>query len=136
MRSRSTAGLDHRLGHIDNQDRRPAARRRFLLPLLALCAQGLAADPAMSSGLAIPAPERQSELRHLLTQDCGSCHGLRLLGGLGPPLLPRALANKPVEYLVAVILHGQSGTAMPPWRPLLSSADALWLARTLKGDVP
>ena len=30
--------------------------------------------------------ERQTELRNLVHQDCGSCHGMRLTGGLGPAL--------------------------------------------------
>ena len=33
-----------------------------------------------------PPPERQRELAHLLQRDCGSCHGGRLTGGLGPAL--------------------------------------------------
>lgn len=109
--------------------RSTGAKPWLLWGLLAASSPGIAVE-------SVPAPERQAQLQHLLTQDCGSCHGLRLAGGLGPPLLPEALANKPIEYLVAVILHGQTGTAMPPWRPLLSPADATWLARTLKGEVP
>lgn len=76
-------------------------------------------------------PQRQTELQYLLTQDCGSCHGLTLRGGLGPPLLPENLAGKSVEYLRETILQGRPGTAMPPWRGLLSDADAEWLARRL-----
>lgn len=32
------------------------------------------------------APEREKELETLLYQDCGSCHGMTLKGGLGPAL--------------------------------------------------
>ena len=106
------------------------------LSLLAALCGASAADPSAVDGVGPPSPERQAQLRHLLVQDCGSCHGLKLSGGLGPPLLSETLANKPVEYLASVILHGQTGTAMPPWHPLLSPADATWLAQTLKGDVP
>ena len=60
---------------------------------------------------AAPDAERQATLEHLLIQDCGSCHGLRMTGGLGPALTPQALAGKPRESLVATILHGRSGTA-------------------------
>jgi cytochrome c55X len=28
------------------------------------------------------------------------------------------------------------GTAMPPWRPLLTEAEALWIADYLKGETP
>jgi len=70
-----------------------------------------------------------------LKQDCGACHGLRLTGGLGPPLTPRALKDKSAGSLVATIVSGRPGTAMPPWRPFLSEAEAEWLvARLQKGE--
>jgi cytochrome c55X len=75
---------------------------------------------------------RQDELLYLLKQDCGSCHGMRLLGGLGPALLPENLAAASVEDLTAIILHGRPGTAMPPWKALLTEADARWLSHLLK----
>lgn len=71
---------------------------------------------------------RQSELMHLLKQDCGSCHGLTLKGGLGPALLPETLNGKPKELLVTTILEGRPGTAMPPWKAMLSQDDAEWIA--------
>lgn len=93
----------------------------------------------LSTGGAIAAAQpdalRQDELRHLLKQDCGSCHGLTLRGGLGPALLPDNLAGKPAEFLMQTILDGRPGTAMPPWRPLISEADAAWLVqRLLQGE--
>lgn len=86
---------------------------------------------------ALPSAERQKELRHLLTQDCGSCHGLTLQGGLGPALTPGALSGKPVELLQATILYGRTGTAMPPWRTFINEAESLWLAeKLLQGEAP
>ena len=82
------------------------------------------------------APDRALVLRYLLIQDCGSCHGLTLGGGLGPPLQRQSLADKPVPYLAAVILHGRPGTAMPPWSAFLSATEGEWLARELKGENP
>jgi cytochrome c55X len=79
---------------------------------------------------------RQAELRHLLLHDCGSCHGMTLQGGLGPALLPKALAGKPDAFLKYTILNGRSGTPMPPWRDILSDADVTWIVRALrKGDL-
>ncbi len=83
------------------------------------------------SAAAGPDALRQSELRHLLLQDCGSCHGLTLKGGLGPSLLPASLDGKPESLLVHTILDGRPGTAMPPWRPLLSESDVVWLVEQL-----
>lgn len=103
--------------------------RRALLVLLA----GLV--PAVSV-LAGPPPERQRELLYLLRQDCGSCHGMTLKGGLGPPLLPQALAGKPAATLVATILYGRAATPMPPWRGLLSEAEATWLVEQLRQGMP
>lgn len=75
--------------------------------------------------------ERQIELIYLLKQDCGSCHGMTLQGGLGPALLPESLANKPPEFLVQTILDGRPSTAMPPWRELLTKTEITWLVDTL-----
>ena len=75
--------------------------------------------------------ERQQELQNLLIQDCGSCHGLLMKGGLGPALLPSSLGDKPADYISAIILNGLPGTAMPPWRFLISTAEAQWLAAQL-----
>lgn len=74
---------------------------------------------------------RQQALEHLLLQDCGSCHGMTLRGGLGPALLPDQLRVKDPEALARIIRDGLPGTAMPPWGPLLSSADIEWLASRL-----
>jgi len=75
--------------------------------------------------------EREQELKNLLVQDCGSCHGLQMKGGLGPALLPETLQGKSAEYLSTVILHGRSGSAMPPWKALLTPAEARWIADQL-----
>lgn len=118
---------------------------RFAAQLTAVLASGLAvlaiaslialaAIPAVAA--AEPSAERQAVLRSLLTQDCGSCHGLTLGGGLGPSLQAQALDGKPAEYLVATILYGRPGTAMPPWQPFLSDGEAVWLARLLKQQTP
>ena len=83
----------------------------------------------------IPA-SRANELEHMVLQDCGSCHGLTRKGGLGLPLTTGALAHAEREVLALIILDGVPGTAMPPWRPLLSEAEALWIADYLKGETP
>ena len=98
---------------------------------------------ALSLSIALPlsagetlSVERQQELRNLLIQDCGSCHGLTMRGGLGPALLPEILQGKSRDYLTTVILEGRPGTAMPGWRPLLSEDEARWMAdRLLQGDL-
>ena len=105
----------------------PSTWCRHLLPVLCL-ALPLAA-------IAGPSGARQVELRHLLIQDCGSCHGMTLKGGLGPALLPEMLAGKPDALLVNTILLGRPGTAMPPWQDLLSEEDAVWLVEQLRAGV-
>ncbi|WP_217126355.1 c-type cytochrome [Hydrogenophilus thiooxidans] len=81
-----------------------------------------------------PAPtfERQRAIVHLVRQDCGACHGMTLQGGLGPPLTPEALAEKPEEGLVATIRQGRPGTPMPPFAPFLSEDEARWIVERLK----
>ena len=77
------------------------------------------------------ASEHQQKLIRMVRQDCGSCHGMRLTGGLGPALTREALADKPVESLVSTIYHGRPGTPMAGWRTMLSLADAQWIAQQL-----
>lgn len=117
------------------------ARTVLAAVLTAAGAVTAAADPAPEIRLAValaaaPEPEaaRARELLRLLKQDCGSCHGMRLTGGLGPALTPEALRAKPAESLAATIVSGRPGTAMPPWRRFVSEAEAQWLvARLLTG---
>lgn len=93
------------------------------------------ADPAVA-GAIVPAPARKAELLNLIRQDCGSCHGLRLEGGLGLPLTPQALRGKSPEALKQTILHGRGGTPMPPWNPFLTEAEASWIVDILLKGLP
>lgn len=79
-----------------------------------------------------PGSARKRELTRLVLQDCGSCHGMRLTGGLGPPLTHDVIAGKPRDAMVATIIHGRHGTPMPPWRGLLTEADAGWIVDRLR----
>ena len=95
----------------------------FLLLAFSVPAAGTEQDPE---------PKRQRELIHLLVQDCGSCHGLTLKGGLGPALLPQDLEGKDSEYLSEVILEGVPGTPMPPWNVEITENEVRWLVRRMK----
>jgi cytochrome c55X len=95
---------------------------------LVTIALALAALSALAGGLP---PERAAELERLVRQDCGSCHGMTLKGGLGSDLRAETLAGVEPQALVQIILDGVPGTAMPPWRPLLTEGDALWIAEYL-----
>jgi len=99
------------------------AAAALLLPVVA------AADEA-------PLPERRQQLVRMVRQDCGSCHGMQLTGGLGPPLTREALAGLPLEAIGATIYHGRPGTPMPGWRALLSEAEARWIATQLAAGFP
>lgn len=94
-----------------------------------------AADPPANAEVTL-STARRSELITLVRQDCGSCHGLTLKGGLGPPLLPAALAEKDRISLQYTILDGRRGTAMPPWRPFMREDEALWIVDSLKKGLP
>ncbi|NUP85847.1 MAG: cytochrome c [Burkholderiaceae bacterium] len=97
------------------------------IPAALLAAAGLSAAQAGES----PQGTRQMELVRLVRQDCGSCHGMRLTGGLGPALTREALAEKPIESLAATIYGGRPGTPMPGWRAMISEDEAHWIARQL-----
>ena len=94
-------------------------RKFYSLLLITLISAGVSAD-------LLPV-ERQQQLQYLLEQDCGSCHGMRLTGGLGPALTGEALAGKSRELLIDTIREGRAGTPMPPWKTLLADSDISWL---------
>lgn len=92
-----------------------------------------AATPVMAEEVAPDA----GRLANLVRQDCGSCHGLTLRGGLGKPLTSEHLRGWNREQIASIILDGVPGTPMPPWRALLSEGDARWIAERLQqGNLP
>jgi cytochrome c55X len=100
-------------------------------------ALGLGLAVGGAAAAAEPDGPRRAELRHRLLQDCGSCHGLTLKGGLGPPLLAESLAGKDRDGLVVTVLEGRPGTPMPPWKVELSEAEAAYLVdRLIRGELP
>lgn len=88
-----------------------------------------AADGSISS-------ERQVELKRLVRNDCGSCHGLTLKGGLGPSLLPESLHGITPEALRETILRGRTGTAMPAWSAFITEVEANWIVERLMKGFP
>lgn len=91
----------------------------------------------MAPAVATETSSDAARLSNLVRQDCGSCHGLSLKGGLGKPLTPEHLRIWSREQLVSIILDGVPGTPMPPWRQLLSEPDARWIVDRLQhGDLP
>ena len=95
----------------------------FIFSLLAFNAVNAKADTLSH--------ERKAELKNLLVQDCGSCHGMTMKGGLGPALTPEVLKSKPRQMIEITITHGRPGTPMPPWKNLLSSDEINWIIDTL-----
>ena len=93
----------------------------ILIGLLSLCSSAAESDDVLSV-------KRQQELIYLLEQDCGSCHGMLLKGGLGPSLLVDNLREKPKQYLIKIISEGLPGTAMSPWKNILSPTEIEFLA--------
>jgi len=100
----------------------------LLLPGALMSAAALAQDT--------PSAARQHELVRLVRQDCGSCHGMRLTGGLGPALTRDVLAERSPKSVAATIFHGRPGTPMPPWRSMLSESEAAWIAEQLVAGFP
>jgi cytochrome c55X len=103
--------------------------RRAVTVVLRLLMAGSATAQAIDAA-------REQRLIRLVRQDCGACHGMRLTGGLGPALTRDAMADKPLDSIAATIVHGRSGTPMPGWRPMLSDADARWIAEQLARGFP
>ena len=95
---------------------------------LVLLSHAVYATPASSAELS---EQRRAELHNLLLQDCGSCHGMTLKGGLGPALTPDVLKSKPREFIEITIMEGRSGTPMPPWKNILSRDEIRWIVDAL-----
>ena len=96
----------------------------------------LSAAAAWAQTPTAPAPERTAQLVRMVRQDCGSCHGMTLQGGLGPALLPSDLKDKPAEGLTATIYYGRPGTPMPPWKQFMTEAEAAWIVDQLMREFP
>ena len=104
--------------------------------LVMVCAGLAPAHSQAEPSPAQPSFSRQRELIRIVRQDCGSCHGMRLTGGLGPALTREAMADRPLDAMVATIVHGRPGTPMPGWRAMLSEAEARWIAEQLAAGFP
>jgi len=91
-----------------------------------VAAQPAPTSPALTDGQ--PSPSRQLQLRRMLEHDCGSCHGLRLTGGLGPAIHAEAMRQLPQAAIAATIYQGRPGTPMPAWKSMITAAEADWLA--------
>jgi len=76
--------------------------------------------------------ERKAALVYMVRQDCGSCHGMTLKGGLGPSLLPERISVLPKSYLIEAVTHGRKGTPMPPWEPILTTDEIVWIVEQLQ----
>ena len=69
---------------------------------LLVCAAAIAGGTAGAQ----PVEPRRAELLNKVKQDCGSCHGLTMKGGLGPALEPRAMAGKDEEQILQLKIAG------------------------------
>jgi cytochrome c55X len=61
---------------------------------------------------------------------------MTLKGGLGSALLPHDIAHLEPAGIAQIILDGIPGKPMPPWRGLITEADARWIAERLKEGFP
>ena len=48
--------------------------------------------------------------------------------------MPGQFAQRGDVAVVNFAIDGVPGTAMPPWRPLISQSEALWIAQYLKKE--
>ena len=115
---------------------KPLARCLSRTPVLLVA--GSLCHLSLAAGIVAEAPNasRRDELITLVRQDCGSCHGLTLKGGLGPALLPETLRDRTANGLKATILQGRPGTAMPPWQRFMTETEAEWIVANLQKGFP
>ncbi|MFC5776527.1 c-type cytochrome [Alcaligenes parafaecalis] len=115
---------------IQHGNRRSVGRRLLVLFTTLLIAVFIALSVSHEVGAseATPTLKRQASLLTLLHQECGSCHGLSLKGGLGPALTSDALQGQTAEQIALTIMQGRPGTAMPAWSRFLQAQESQWLA--------
>lgn len=106
----------------------------FIINLLLVISLSVFSTSSFSQEKQLTAKRKQT-LIHILKQDCGSCHGMTLKGGLGSPLLPKNLKKQTPQMIENTILYGRPGTAMPPWNTLLTKQEIHWLALQLKKGI-
>ena len=104
-----------------------------LMASLAACAPALVATDTADNAIS---DARAAELENFVIQDCGSCHGLTLKGGLGTPLTKQRLHELAPEDLFYIIDQGIPGTPMPGWGALLSPEEINWIIDFLKRVAP
>ena len=107
---------------------------KIILPLLFYIVSSIAITTWANTNSQIP-PQRQQEILDLLKQDCGSCHGMTLKGGLGPSLKPDAIKKMSTEQIIATITYGRAGTPMPPWKPFFTQQEIRWLVQQLQQGI-
>jgi mono/diheme cytochrome c family protein len=111
--------------------RLPKAMRQYGLVALAipglLLLTGIStladASPSPAASTALPGDPNNGQ--QVYTQNCTTCHGTALEGGIGAVLNPIAKlpgVSNPLDpnYLITTITNGISGTAMPAWGGKLS----------------
>lgn len=114
----------------------PARQPRGVFLMWLMLGSSIFSAGVAGAAAATPDAARRNELIRMVRNDCGSCHGMQLTGGLGLSLTPEALKTKPDSSLVATILYGRPGTPMPPWQPFLTEAEAEWIVENLKQGFP
>jgi cytochrome c55X len=50
--------------------------------------------------------------------------------------LPATLAGKPFDSMVATVLNGRPGSAMPGWSRFMNESEAEWVVRALVEGFP
>ena len=103
--------------------------------LLASCGGGEAPVPTPSPTTKPPAATKASDL---FAARCAACHGANRQGisGLGPALVPQRLAGRSDAELRDTIMNGRPGTAMPPWKGILTQQDIEAIVQFIKNTPP
>lgn len=116
-------------GNLANDEGKMKVTIKALNVLVAACVLFSSHLCAMTAELST---EQQTQLIHMVKQDCGSCHGMTLKGGLGPTLLPNEMNKLSQSTIKNTILFGRPGTAMPPFESILTENEALWISQQLQ----
>lgn len=104
-----------------------------------LSSQFAALESKVTPSKAAPSPTSAAEqfkpVVKLYQDACSGCHGPQRQGATGPALIPQRIGGVGDEFIKTILLNGRPGTAMPPWKGVITDSQISDLISYIKSPV-